>query len=126
MKIDAVGVSSSNLEKTVAFYTALGFKFPEMNGDEQHIEALTPKGGARLMIDSKELVTTLIGEAPKHGNHSTFAVLCSSSKEVDTIVRNIKSQGFTVVKEPWDAFWGQRYAVVADPDGYMVDVFANL
>ena len=36
----------------------------------------------------------------------------------------IRDAGFTVVKEPWDAFWGQRYAIVADPDGYMVDLFA--
>jgi uncharacterized glyoxalase superfamily protein PhnB len=29
-------------------------------------------------------------------------------------------------KEPWDAFWGQRYAVVADPDGNHVDLYAPL
>lgn len=27
---------------------------------------------------------------------------------------------------PWDAFWGQRYAVVHDPDGTPVDLFAGL
>jgi catechol 2,3-dioxygenase-like lactoylglutathione lyase family enzyme len=29
-------------------------------------------------------------------------------------------------KEPYDAFWGQRYANVADPDGNAVDLFAPL
>lgn len=29
-------------------------------------------------------------------------------------------------KAPWDAFWGQRYAVVVDPDGNLVDLFADL
>ena len=28
--------------------------------------------------------------------------------------------------EPWDAFWGQRYATVLDPDGNSVDLFAAL
>ena len=28
--------------------------------------------------------------------------------------------------KPWDAFWGQRYAVVHDPDGNGVDLFAPL
>ncbi len=28
--------------------------------------------------------------------------------------------------EPWDAFWGMRYAVVRDPDGTPVDLFAAL
>ena len=27
---------------------------------------------------------------------------------------------------PWDAFWGQRYATVLDPDGNAVDLFAAL
>ncbi len=26
--------------------------------------------------------------------------------------------------KPWDAFWGQRYAVVHAPDGNAVDLFA--
>ena len=26
--------------------------------------------------------------------------------------------------EPFDAFWGQRYATVLDPDGNAVDLFA--
>ena len=29
-------------------------------------------------------------------------------------------------KEPWDAFWGQRYASVKDPDGNQIDLFAPL
>ena len=29
-------------------------------------------------------------------------------------------------KEPWDAFWGQRYAQIHDPDGNVVDLFAPL
>ena len=28
--------------------------------------------------------------------------------------------------EPMDAFWGQRYATVLDPDGNSVDLFAEL
>jgi len=29
-------------------------------------------------------------------------------------------------KEPWNAFWGQRYAQAKDPDGNVVDLFAPL
>ncbi|MEI6887310.1 MAG: VOC family protein [bacterium] len=31
-----------------------------------------------------------------------------------------------MVKEPWDAFWGQRYCVVKDPGGNMIDLYAYL
>jgi uncharacterized glyoxalase superfamily protein PhnB len=30
------------------------------------------------------------------------------------------------LKAPWDAFWGQRYAFLQDPDGNRVDLFAPL
>ncbi|HZD98061.1 MAG TPA: VOC family protein, partial [Micromonosporaceae bacterium] len=29
-------------------------------------------------------------------------------------------------KEPWDAFWGQRYSMISDPDGNSVELFAPL
>jgi hypothetical protein len=34
--------------------------------------------------------------------------------------------GYTQHKEPWDAFWGQRYAIVLDPDGTHVELSAAL
>jgi uncharacterized glyoxalase superfamily protein PhnB len=34
--------------------------------------------------------------------------------------------GFHGEKEPWDAFWGQRYAQLHDPDGVPVDLYASL
>jgi len=33
---------------------------------------------------------------------------------------------FISVKEPWDAFWRQRYSCVQDPDGNQIDIFADL
>lgn len=126
MKISAVGVVTSDLKKTVSFYELLGFTFPEHKEDEDHLEPQTPEGSARLMLDSKKLVTELLGEEPKHGNHSSFAIEYDSQDEVNRVVQKVKEAGFMVVKEPWDAFWGQRYAVVSDPDGYMVDLYASL
>jgi uncharacterized glyoxalase superfamily protein PhnB len=34
--------------------------------------------------------------------------------------------GFTAATQPWDAFWGQRYAQVCDQDGNKYDLFADL
>lgn len=126
MKIDAVGVASSDLKKTVVFYETLGFEFPEYDEDSDHLEPVAPDGSARLMIDSVKLMSELIGEAPRHGNHSAFAILYDSSSEVDEVAARVQAAGFNVVTEPWDAFWGQRYCVVQDPDGYKVDLFATL
>jgi uncharacterized glyoxalase superfamily protein PhnB len=46
--------------------------------------------------------------------------------EVDDAVERVTAAGHTVVHPPFDAPWGQRYATVADPDGYRVDLFCPL
>ena len=126
LRLDAVAVSATDLQHSAAFYSLLGFEFPAITPDMQHLEPLTQDGEVRLMIDSAELMTQLIGEAPRPPNHSSFAMLCDSPAEVDSTAAAIEAAGFTVVSPPWDAFWGQRYAIVADPDGYKVDLFAPL
>lgn len=126
MKIDAVGVSSSNMTKTVEFYKLLGFEFPEFKADEDHLEPVTAEGGVRLMIDSEKLLKDILGHAPKPGNHSAFAIKYDSPADVDAATAKVQAAGHKVVTEPWDAFWGQRYSIVEDPDGYKVDLFAVL
>jgi len=126
MKIDAVGVTSSDMQKTVDFYTLLGFEFADFKADEDHLEPVASPGSARLMIDSKAMIKDILGEEPKPGNHSSFAILYGTPAEVDRVAAAVKEAGFTLVSDPWDAFWGQRYAIVQDPDGYRVDLFASL
>lgn len=123
MKIDAVAVASSNLEKTLAFYTILGFDFSPLEEGQSHIEPITNPGSARLMIDTAELIEEINGEVPIPGNHSSIAIQFDSPAQIDAICANLSKLAFNVVKEPWDAFWGQRYAIVADPDGYRLDLY---
>ncbi|HEX9804481.1 MAG TPA: VOC family protein [Candidatus Dojkabacteria bacterium] len=123
MKLNAVAVSSNNIEKTIEFYRILGFEFPDLNENEDHIES-TNSDAVKLMIDSKSLLKEIIGEMPKPANHSSFAIQYDSPEKVNKIVKDIESKNFKLVKKPWDAFWGQRYAIVEDPDGYKVDLYA--
>ena len=126
MKIDAVGVTSSNLSRAVEFYRLLGFEFPEFKEDEDHLEAKEIVGSARLMIDTKKSFAEILGKEPKPGNHGAFAIRYDSPRELNAAAKKVKDGGFKLVKEPWDAFWGQRYAVVEDPDGYQIDLFSPL
>jgi len=41
-------------------------------------------------------------------------------------VHRVSAAGHTVVTAPFDAPWGQRYATVADPVAYRVDLYAPL
>lgn len=124
--LDAIAVVSTDMARSKAFYTLLGFSFEGGFLSDDHVEPERRPGEPRLMIDSAKLMTQLIGEAPRAPNHSIFAMLCDGPAEVDAYAKAIEAAGFTIVTQPWDAPWGQRYATVADPDGYRVDLFAPL
>jgi uncharacterized glyoxalase superfamily protein PhnB len=122
-KLDAVGIIVSALEPARRFYALLGLEFPE---DEGHTEAVT-ETGLRVMLDTEELVRSFDpGWVRPTGQRVGLAFLCNSPAEVDSLYAKVVATGFRGHKEPWDAFWGQRYAQVADPNGNIVDLFAAL
>jgi uncharacterized glyoxalase superfamily protein PhnB len=45
---------------------------------------------------------------------------------VDSLYAELTGAGYEGHLAPWDAFWGQRYAVLRDPDGNDVALFAAL
>jgi uncharacterized glyoxalase superfamily protein PhnB len=90
------------------------------------VEAKTA-AGLRVMIDSEELVRKLNPDwATPPGQRMALAFLCDSPRDVDSAFKRARAAGFRANKEPWDAFWGQRYCSVLDPDGNSVDLFAPL
>lgn len=126
MKLDAVTVTSADMIRSAEFYRLLGFNFPVFAPDVHHLEPLAEPDDVRLMIDDRDLMQSITGKPPVPPNHSSFAMKCASPVEVDNATEAIEAAGFSVIRQPWDAFWGQRYAIVADPDGYMIDLFAPL
>jgi uncharacterized glyoxalase superfamily protein PhnB len=125
-KLDAVAVVSRDLPRTMRFYEMLGFRFPPLAEGTSHVEGRTDDGGVRLMIDSADVIRQIIGAEPRPATHSVLALLCASPAEVDQVAATIAATGYAVAKAPWDAPWGQRYAILADPDGALVDLFAPL
>ena len=124
-RLDAIGVVASDLAASVAFYRKLGLEFPDDEGG--HVEATLP-GGIRLMLDTEDVVKSSDPDwtRPSGGNAMGIAFLCDSPADVDAVYASLIQDGVESHKEPWDAFWGQRYAQVKDPDGNIVDLFANL
>ena len=125
MSLDAIGVISGNLEKSVKFYGLLGVKLKAAGGAE-HLEGRTGSG-LRLMVDSVKLIKSFNKKYKKpKGSGVVLCFKLASAKAVDALYGKIVSAGFKSVHAPWDAFWGQRYACVADPDGNQIDLFAQL
>jgi catechol 2,3-dioxygenase-like lactoylglutathione lyase family enzyme len=60
------------------------------------------------------------------GSGIGLAFRLDTPADVDATYRELVALGYHGHKAPWDAFWGQRYALIHDPDGYHVDLFAPL
>lgn len=123
----AIGLVVSDMTAAVTFYRRLGFAFPEGSESLPHAEAELP-GGLRLLLDTEDTVRSFHPgwQPPTGGSRAAPALQCESPAEVDAVYEELVGAGYHGELKPWDAFWGQRYAVVHDPDGNGVDLFAVL
>jgi uncharacterized glyoxalase superfamily protein PhnB len=124
-KLAAIGIVTNDIAESVRFYRLLGLDVPEPDGGPHHQVELP--GGIRLMWDTVELMQQLDPNREElQGQRMALAFECESPDDVNATYARIVEAGYEGRKEPYDAFWGQRYANVADPDGNVVDLFAAL
>jgi catechol 2,3-dioxygenase-like lactoylglutathione lyase family enzyme len=124
-KLDLIGIATSDIHRSVAFYRDLGIEIADPNNETHH--EVTLSNGLRLAWDTVETITSFVRDfAPTTGDMKVaLAFLFDSPDDVDQAYARVTELG-TGRCEPWDAPWGQRYAVVQDPDGNTVDLFAPI
>lgn len=122
---DMVGYVVKDMAKTLAFYRLLGLAIPEGVEGEDYVEVITPNG-YRLSWNTETMTKQMYPHWDGGSGRIAVAFKCDSPAEVDELYANVTHAGYASEKEPYDAFWGQRYAVVIDPDGNSVDLFAPL
>ena len=128
-RLDAVGVVVRDLRQAVEFYRMLGAPFPEGSETSEHGHAeATLDGGMRLMLDTEATITSFDPGWRRGAGQSgaALAFRCESPHDVDALFAQALMAGAHAHKDPWDAFWGQRYAQLRDPDGNPVDLYAEL
>ncbi|MFI5283158.1 MAG: VOC family protein [Candidatus Dormibacterales bacterium] len=128
-RLDAIGVIVTDLKRSADFYRSLGVAFADDPDPEGHGHAeATLEGGMRFMLDTTEGVTEFDPSwtPPTGGHRMAVAFRCDSPAALNELFAGLVTRGAGVHKEPWDAFWGQRYAQILDPDGNVVDLFAQL
>jgi len=128
-RLDAFGIVVVDLKRAVDFYRVLGAPFPEGAEASEHGHAeATLAGGVRFMIDTEASVKTFNPDWRRAAGMSgaSLAFHCSGGNDVDAIYELAIAAGGRRVKDPWNAFWGQRYALLSDPDGNPVDLYAEL
>jgi catechol 2,3-dioxygenase-like lactoylglutathione lyase family enzyme len=123
--LNALGIVVTDMARSISFYRLLGLDVPE-TPSEGHVDTFLPNG-VRFMLDTEDTVRSFRPEWSRAtGNQLALALECASPAEVDELYARVTAAGFHGEKEPWDAFWGQRYAQLQDPDGVPVDLYASL
>lgn len=126
-RFDLIGLVVADMHASLTFYRRLGVDVADGSDEQAHVEAVLP-GGLRLAWDTVYAVRSFDPEwTPPRGGHAVaLAFACDVPAEVDRVHAELVDAGYPGHTEPWDAFWGQRYATVQDPDGNHVDLFAPL
>jgi catechol 2,3-dioxygenase-like lactoylglutathione lyase family enzyme len=120
-------IVTASIPASLAFYRRLGLDLPAGLDNAPHAETALP-GGLRLAWDNAEMVRSFDSgwTAPSGGHRVALAFACADPADVDQLYTELTEAGYPGRVKPWDAPWGQRYAVVQDPDGNAVELLAPL
>jgi len=127
-----VNLIVADIDASMAFYRLLGITFDDRSGAEwppgsgaRHAEAATD-GGLTLELDNLAMAGIWhpgLSE-PRGSGASVLGFRVDSRAEVDQIHDRVVARGHRSAVAPYDAFWGSRYAIVADPDGNEVGIMS--
>jgi len=129
MQLNAISITVEDMARSLAFYRRFGLALPPALDREPHVETTLPSG-LRLLWDTEESLKQVVPgyhpPAPGSQQRVGLAFLADTPAEVDALYDELVSLGYKGENAPWDAIWGQRYALVRDPDGNEVALFAAL
>jgi catechol 2,3-dioxygenase-like lactoylglutathione lyase family enzyme len=121
-----VGIVVADMASALAFYRRLGMGIPADADAEPHVEVALP-GGLKLTFDTEATIASFHPKwQPGTGGRVGLAFALPDPAAVDAAYAELTGAGYHGELEPFDAFWGMRYATVHDPDGTGVDLFAML
>lgn len=122
-----VSVVAKDADASIAFYKLIGADLQDHSGGGGEIVHMTIRGDepGTLDIDNQALAEVYNASA-RTGRSSNVIIgfTVGSRDEVDQVYASVVAAGHEGRQPPWDAFWGARYAVVADPDGNDVGIMS--
>lgn len=126
-RLDVIGIVVADMGTALAFYRLLGLDVPADADGQPHVEVALP-GGLRLAFDTEATIASFHPgwKPPGDGGRVGLAFALPDPAAVDDAYAQLTGAGYHGELAPFDAFWGQRYAIVFDPDGTGVDLFAPL
>jgi catechol 2,3-dioxygenase-like lactoylglutathione lyase family enzyme len=117
-RLGQVNLIVSDLERSARFYGRFGWSFRTM-GDSAMIAELP--GGLLVSLHLPDFAKSWNeGYEGAMGGAAVFDVSLPDRRSVDRLHAEFVADGYRSPQAPMDAFFGPRYAIVEDPDGYLV------
>ena len=133
VRVDQLNLAAPDVDATVAFYRRLGLavddpvEWPPGSG-ARHGDVRMPDG-FRLEFDNGPMARLWHAgwrDEPNGGAGTVLGVSLGSRDAVDERYADLTAAGYVGRQAPYDAFWGARYAIVADPDGRDVGLMSPI
>jgi len=122
-RISIITLGVANLDKSYAFYTALGF--PTTKRPSDGIIFFKTGGVCLALYPINELAKDVSPEFVTNRSGFSGITLAHNTKskaEVDAVLALAKSAGGKIEKIAQDVFWGGYSGYFSDPDGYLWEV----
>lgn len=122
----SIDIVVADMAASLAFYRLLGLPVPDGQEGEVQVQIDTP-GGATIGLLTEAMMRQAYPDwTTPTGQRVTFACRCDTPAELDETFTRMVAGGHEGRKAPWDSEWGQRYAMLGDPDGNRVDLYAAI
>lgn len=114
--LDQINLVVRDMDAAVAFYRRLGLDIKESDPewDPHHRNAAVPEG---LDFDLDSTVFAKVWNEGSRGPGPVIAFRFATREGVDRRHAELVEAGYCSQQDPYDAFFGVRFAVVEDPDG---------
>ncbi|WP_248930421.1 VOC family protein [Paenibacillus hamazuiensis] len=123
VKLKRVAIFVGQMKRALDFYRMLGLEIPENADEEHHVEV--EQNGLRLAFGTWESAKVVFdGLEEPVGNRIELAFQFDSREVLDELYRQLTADGYTGCRGPRDTPWGERYAIVKDPDGNLISLVA--
>lgn len=119
----------SDIGRSCDFYRQLGFTFRSLSRQEvETVEAwVSTDAGVTIVLHSPDFASWWDPSTPGPAAGGPQIDLEVDSPDLlDAVVGELRKSGATIAKQPVDMSWGQRFAIVIDPDGYRIGLKAAL
>ena len=121
MRFTGICIITQNVDRLCAFYREILKLEPE----EGNVFEIIPTEGADLSIFSSERTEQMAPGCLKGAGYGSYTIEFEV-EDVDREFERLKAMNVEIVKSPTTQSWGRRSVWFRDPDGNIVNFYANV